>query len=452
MLPKRHRLVLINPVNPKRRGFTANLTSRFPPLALGIIAALTPDDWEIKLIDENFNPFFFEDADLVGITAYTASANRAYEISAIYRQRSVPVVMGGMHATICPEEALRYVDAVVIGEVESIWNKIIYDFKGGGVKGIYHGELIDGRDIPHPRHDLFHKDYLFGSVQTSRGCPMDCDFCSVPAYYGKKYRRRPLDKVIDELINIKKRFIFFIDDNIIGYGSDSRDEAIAIFKEMVNRKLNKWWICQASLNFADDEEVLYWASRSGCKMVIMGLEARETEALIEANKRLNLKRGIDFYKKAFDRIHRAGIAIVGSFIFGFDSDTEDIIYRRARYLLESDIDVMQITYLTPLPGTRLFERLYKEGRLLYTDYPRDWDHFDVAELTYKPRKISSKDLTSIMQDIHRQVYSWDEILHKAIVTYLRTRDPIASSIAFYSNLNYAGAWAGRRTGKLLPIR
>ena len=193
------KLVLINPVNPARTGLTVNTSSRFPPIGLGIVAALTPDDWEITLIDENWESFSYQEADLVGITAFTASANRAYELARIYRECGVPVVMGGIHASMCTNEALQYVDTVVIGEAESTWQKLIADFRKGEMTQVYQGELSDLAGIPHPRRDFFHPDYMFASVQTSRGCPMDCEFCSVTAFNGHRYRRRPVEDVLDEL-------------------------------------------------------------------------------------------------------------------------------------------------------------------------------------------------------------------------------------------------------------
>ena len=183
---KKRKLVLVNPVNPVRTGLTVNKSSRFPPIGLGIVAALTPDYWDVVLIDENWDTFAYHDADLVGITAFTASANRAYEIAAIYRERGVPVVMGGIHASMCTEETLRFVDAVVVGEAETVWPKVVADAEDGQLRQVYQGEWADLEGLPHPRRDLFHPDYMFTSVQTSRGCPMDCDFCSVTAFNGAR--------------------------------------------------------------------------------------------------------------------------------------------------------------------------------------------------------------------------------------------------------------------------
>ena len=207
-MPERRRLLLVNPVNPARTGLTINRRSRFPPIGLGIVAALTPEGWDVELADENWEPFVYRDADLVGITAFTASANRSYEIAEVYRARGIPVVMGGIHASMRPEETLGFADAVVIGEAETVWAQVVADAEAGRLQETYHGGWPDLADMWPPRRDLFHPGYRFASVQTSRGCPMDCEFCSVTAFNGLRYRRRPVEDVLNELKSIPQRLIF----------------------------------------------------------------------------------------------------------------------------------------------------------------------------------------------------------------------------------------------------
>lgn len=430
------KLVLVNPVNPARAGLTVNKDSRFPPISLGIVAALTPGDWDITLIDENWESFSYQDADLVGITAFTASANRAYEIASIYRERGIPVVMGGIHASMCTEEALQYVDTVVVGEAETTWPKLIADFAKEELQNVYQGGLPDLDGLPQPRRDLFRPQYEFASVQTSRGCPMDCEFCSVTPFNGHRYRRRPVNEVLDELETIPQKMIFFVDDNIIGYGKAGQEQALELFKGMVERKLDKWWFCQASLNFADDEETLRWASRAGCKMVFLGLETDEIDGLAEINKKLNLKRGVNAYANAFQRIHGAGISVLGAFIFGMDSDTPQKLRHRANYMLRSGIDVMQTTFLTPLPGTRLFDQLQSERRLRYTNFPADWSHYDMTEVIYHPKQMTFEELASISGEIGKTIYAQPILLRKALRTYWETRDFVATMFSWRSNNVY----------------
>ncbi|MBN1375479.1 MAG: B12-binding domain-containing radical SAM protein [Dehalococcoidia bacterium] len=432
----KRKLVLINPVNPANAGLTVNRSSRFPPLGLGIIAAITTDSWEVTLLDETWEPFKYHPADLVGITAFTANAARAYEIAGVYRSRGIPVIMGGIHASMCSEEAARFVDCVVIGEAEAIWLQIIKDFEAGNLKPQYSGEWAQLAGQPFPRRDLFNQGYMFASVQTSRGCPMDCSFCTVTAFNGRRYRRRPAAEVLDELAEIPQKMIFFVDDNIIGYGAEAKKVALELFKGMVERKLNKWWFCQASINFADDEEVLHWAGLAGCKMVFLGLESEDEASLAEVNKHMNLHKHVDKYAEAFSRIHKAGIAVLGAFIFGMDNDTSSKLDARIKYIIRSDIDVMQVTYLTPLPGTRLFTRLAREGRLLYTDFPGDWSRYDMTGVIHRPANLAVDEYADSILLGNRLIYSWPVLLRKACRTLVMTRNPMAAVFAFQSNINY----------------
>jgi len=431
------KLVLINPVNLNRSGFSASHSSRFPPLNLGVVAALTPSDWDVEVIDENFDEFSFRDADLMGITAFTSAANRAYEIAAIYREKNIPVVMGGIHASMCSEEASQFVDAVVVGEVESVWDDVIADALAGNLKTIYKGLWSGLEQLQKPRRDIYSDQYLFASVQTSRGCPMDCDFCSVSTFNGLRYRRRPPCDVLDELETIPQKLIFFVDDNIIGYGKRSRQSALELFKGMVDRGIDKHWFCQASINVADDEEILHWAAKSGCRMIFLGLEAEDVDALSEVNKKLNIKRGAsDAYEQIFERIHKAGIAVLGAFIFGMDQDTPEKLFKRAQYMLDCGVDVMQATALTPLPGTRLFAKLKDEGRLLYTNFPKDWDRYDLTEVVYRPRHMTSGEFSEIMRECLRKIYDRRALKAKARQTLKLTGRWDATEFAYQSNQNY----------------
>ena len=265
------KLLLVNPVNTVRSGFSVNPSSRFPPLGLGILASLTPDSWEVELVDENFTDFDYRDADLVGLTAFTSAANRAYEIAQSYRDKNIPVVMGGIHASMCSAEALRFADAVVVGEVESVWAEVLADAERGQMAGLYQGAWLDSQHLASPNRKIYSDDYIFASVQTSRGCPLDCDFCSVTAYNGRRYRRRDIEAVLDEMESIPNELLFFVDDNILGYGNANRSEALALFQGFVARNMNKNWFCQASINVGDDPEMMEWAGRAGWRVICIGI-------------------------------------------------------------------------------------------------------------------------------------------------------------------------------------
>jgi len=439
----RRKLLLINPVSPHRAGLTVNLSSRFPPLALGIIAALTPHTWEVALIDENFEPFEYQKADLVGLTAFTAAAPRVYEIASIYREQGVCTVMGGIHASMLPEEALHYVDAVVIGEAESVWPQVIADFTADRMQQMYRGKWLDLAGMVQPRRELFHPEYAFGTIQTSRGCPMDCEFCSVTVFNGRRYRQRPVEEVLDELETIPQKRVFFVDDNIIGYGKEADKRAVALFKGIIERGIKKDWWCQASMNFGDNEEVLECAARSGCRMVFLGVEAEDAAALQEMGKKVNLKRGLDGYTEVFRCINHHGIAVLGAFIYGMDSDTPEKLRRRTDYVLSSGVDAVQMSYLTPLPGTRLFNKLQEERRLLYTNFPADWDHYDLSEVVYRPALMTAQEFAAAGRECASRIYSRRSIRGKFTKTLHATKNLAAAGLAYSSNINYRNLVAAK---------
>jgi radical SAM superfamily enzyme YgiQ (UPF0313 family) len=432
----RRKLLLINPVNPNRAGLTVSLISRFPPLGLGVVAALTPDSWEVDLIDENFKPFQYQEADLVGITAFTAAAPRAYEIASIYKERGITTVMGGIHASMLPNEALHFVNAVVVGEAESVWGQVMADFMAGELKEIYQGQWLDLAGMVQPRRDLFNPQYVFGTIQTSRGCPMDCEFCSVTVFNGHQYRQRLVSEVLDELETIPQKKIFFVDDNLIGYGKGTEERAIALFKGILERGIKKDWWCQASINFADNDELLEYAVQSGCRMVFLGVEAEDAGALEEIGKKLNLKKGADSYKEVFRSINRHGIAVLGGFIYGMDSDTPEKLRHRTEYILQSGVDAVQMSYLTPLPGTRLFKRMRDAGRLIYTDFPKDWEYYDLNGVVYKPASMTTEEFSSVTQEGARRIYSGWSMRQKFAKTLRATKSLAAASMAYGANVSY----------------
>ncbi len=428
------KLILVNPINQlfyeNRVGLTANKATKFQPLGLGIIAALTPENWEVKLIDENFSPFQYEDADLVGITAFTATVPRAYKIASIYRCKKIPVVMGGFHITMCPDEALKFADCIVIGEGENVWQPLIQDFEKGRLKKIYQGTPADLNKLPAPYRKLFPKEYVFGSIETSRGCPLDCNFCSVSAFYGRTQRFRPVDAVISELKTIPQKRIFFVDDNIIGYKTSAKERLKDLCRAMIEQNIKKDWWCQTTIAFGEDEELLSLAAKSGCKLVFIGIEAFDRPALQHINKRLNLKTGNQRIEKSFRRINEFGIGVIGALMFGMDTDSLLRIKERTEYILKSNVNAIQITYLTPLPGTRIFEQLLSEGRLIYTRFPEDWEHYTFAEVTYHPVALKTTELEDVRNYVVKKIYNWLSVSKIFIKTLWRTKNLMTSLWAF----------------------
>jgi len=432
----KRKLVLVNPRGKHRIGFVANRESRYPPLGLLIIAALTPKDWEISLKDENFEEFEYEDADLVGITSFTSTVTRAYDIAKLYTSKKTPVIMGGIHASMLPQEAEQYVNSVVIGEAESVWQNILEDFESGHLKKRYNGVRLPLKHSPIARHDLLHPDYMFDSIQTTRGCPMQCEFCSVHSFNGKAYRTRPIENVLDELETIKSKSIMFVDDNIVGYNKPARDHAKAIFRGMIERGIKKDWFCQASINFGDDDELLDLAAEAGCRLVLIGIESEKVDALQSMKKRSNLKAGPDNYEKIFDKIQSHGISVLGTFIFGLDTDTLSDLKDRQNYILSSNVNAAQVSILTPFPGTITYTQYEKEGRITETNYPKDWEKYWGGEVVIEPKNISAAELTKFKFDNIDSLYNRKNLMKVLRRTLKTTKNAKAAMWAFSASAHY----------------
>ncbi|MGD9076222.1 MAG: radical SAM protein, partial [Desulfobacteraceae bacterium] len=378
------RLLLINPVG-RRSGYLLSRFSTFSPLSLAYVAAVTPPSWDVRILDENFDLFHFEEADLVGITAFTSNINRAYEIAQKYRERNIKVILGGIHASMLPDEALQYADSVVVGEVESIWEDVIRDFENNSLSRKYIGPRIDlSRFQIRPRRDLLHPDYLWHSVQTSRGCPFNCYFCSVSKYLGKNYRQREAKDVLDELEEIEGEYVAFVDDNLIGYTLESTERATDLFEGMIDRGLSKKWWMQTSINAADDEHLLDLAVQAGCTFVFIGFETIDSKTLQDMKKGVNLRTGVENYRKVVDTFHKHGIGVFGAFIIGNDYESPAYYKELSQFLIHSGIDSVQISVLTPLPGTGLMEQMKKENRLVYQNFPQDWNKYRFSYMVHEP--------------------------------------------------------------------
>lgn len=418
---KRKTLLLVNPANPLRPGFHINVATRNQPLGLGIIAALTPADWKVRILDENFREFRFYEADLVGITAFTSTAPRAYEIANVYREKGIKTVMGGIHASMIPEESIQYVDSVVVGEAEPVWKQVITDFENSTLKQVYRSPVTREIHQPKPRRDLFHPGYISAGIQTTRGCPLNCSFCSVSAFNGNHYRFRPIEEVLDELEEIPQKYVFFIDDNIIGHSKESKARAGALFEGIIRRGIKKYWISQSSINFADDPDLLKSAYRSGCRMIFLGIEAESPEQLAEANKKLNLKKGAGQYQEIIRKIQKSGIGVIAGLIFGWDSDTPDTIRQRGDFALRCGADSFQTSILTPLPGTDLFRKITADDRLIFNNFPGDWQYYDYFESTIRHPKIGKEEMDRLVFREKMRIFSAGQRFKTAARTLCRTR-------------------------------
>lgn len=431
------KLLLINPENKQRKGFIRDISTRFMPIGLGIVAQLTPSDWEVELIDESFEEFKFQPADLVGITAFTANACRAFEISAIYREKGIPTVMGGIHASMNTDEVMKYFDAVLTHDAEGAWPRLLSDFEAGKMKKFYEGGYVEADKIAKVKRDIFKKyPYVYDSVQTSRGCPMGCEFCSVTHMCGKSYRERNIEDVLDELEQTSKKLLFFVDDNLVNNKKGAAERAIALFKGMVERGINKHWLSQVAVNFADNEEVLYWARKAGCRLVLMGIEAEKVDALKDIRKSLNLKRGSHNYEKIFHRIHKHKIAILGTMIFAMDSDVKKDLFARRDFITNSSIDSYQCTVLTPLPGTTLYDKMNTNGTIVNKDYPNDWQLYHCYTPVVHTPNMKNYEVLENMNEIWMSLYNKEAIRRKLFRTIWNTRCLEAAYWTYSSNHNY----------------
>ncbi|MCD6472378.1 B12-binding domain-containing radical SAM protein [Candidatus Aerophobetes bacterium] len=409
------KIILISPTWKKKVGVKRRYRDKlfnFPPHSLLAVAALTPKDIEVKLIDERMEKIDFnEKSDLVGITVMTASSPRAYEIADEFRKRDIPVVLGGIHVTALPQEAAQHADAIVIGEAEGLWEKLIEDFTKRGKKGLskfyQNHQKPDPSIIPFPRRDLLKgKGYLLSRfLQISRGCPFNCSFCSVSKFFGKKYRFRPVEKVIEEIKgmagkSLATRFFGFLDDNIVGNVSYAKQ----LFKALI--PCNILWAGQSSINIAQDEELLDLASRSGCKGLFIGFESICEESLKEINKHQNK---IKFYKNAIKKIHQFGISIEGAFIFGFDHDDKNIFQKTIKFIEKVKLDAIQFAILTPLPETRLYEKLEKEGRII----DKNWANYDLAHAVFQPKLMTPQELKKGFDFAYKKIYRFPSILKRS---------------------------------------
>ena len=404
-----------------------------PPLNLAIIARHTPEHYDVRIVDEAVEDLDFDaPADLVGITCMTPLAPRAYEIAARFRERGVPVVMGGIHVSHMSHEAQRYADAVIVGEGENIWSQVLEDFEKGKLQKIYTVlERPDIENLPSPRRDLFRGKYFVETVQTSRGCPFNCNFCSVTAFNGAKYRLRNIDRVIDEINSIKSRRIFIIDDNVIGSGRRCIQRSFELFDRL--KDCGKEWGGQTCLNIVEHDDLLKAAARSGAKGFLIGFESLDTETLGAMNKSVNLRATTRNFRDAVKKIHDHGIAIVGCFIFGTDTQNIDVFRRTVDFVLETEIDAVQMTIETPLPGTAFYRQLADENRLLLTDYPNDWKHYTIFEPVFQLKNMTAREAYEGLLAAYKEVSSFKTSLKRGIRTFMNTRSLFSTGISFSWN-------------------
>ncbi|UCE34732.1 MAG: B12-binding domain-containing radical SAM protein [Deltaproteobacteria bacterium] len=406
------RVELINPNNPTnaanipflQRGLLSRTAKAYsPPLNLSMIAAYTPPNINVSITDECVSPIDFEkDVDLVGLTAYTNSACRAYEIADAFRKRGVTVVMGGVHVSNLPGEALEHCDAVVVGEAEGAWEQLMLDFSRSQLKRVYqNNHLVSLESLPIPRRDLLTPDdyVTINTVQTTRGCPHNCSFCSVTRFNGRTYRFRPIPEVIREIESLPSRNVFVVDDNIMSNRLRTRN----LFEALTPLGLR--WGSQCTITIAQDPEMLELAAKSGCIGLAIGFESFCKESLKGAHKRFNSP---DQYYKDIETIKSYGILIWGSFVLGFDEDDEANLEKTLWRAKRSKLDFACFNFLTPLPGTKVYEAFERDGRLT----SKNWADYNMANLVFRPIRVTDKVLREKVRKAWLEFYSLKALTHR----------------------------------------
>lgn len=422
-------ILLVNSVTNRRPGYHT-ITTKIPQLGLKVLANATPKEYRIDICDEIFGHQITEELikgrkyDLVAITAMTSGAPRAYEIAKLCKKYKIKTIFGGIHASICPEEAKEYVDTVVIGEADEIWKDILRDFERGKLKDTYIADKLPPLGDKNGRADQIIEPingrYDVASIQTSRGCPVGCKFCSVTKFNGSKLRRRSIDSVIDEWNSITKSFVFIVDDNFFGITEKQAEYSKNLLEEIIKKGRKRLWFSQTSINIGKDPEALRLAYKAGCRAMLVGIESFDDANLAQYNKRLN-RNLLNHYKSLIDSFHKHGIAIFGGIIIGADNDNIDTIFRAGKIATELGIDIIQLTNLTPLPGTKLFDEFKEKGRLIANNFPSDWEKYTFIETVFRPQKMSSEELDESIFLLRRAATERSWVFKRTIKSLFKTR-------------------------------
>jgi radical SAM superfamily enzyme YgiQ (UPF0313 family) len=394
------KLMLITVSSSEVRRVRRSRVLNFQQITMPYLAARVPPSWDVIHVDEEAEEIDWNiDANVVGITFHTPSAFHAYEIAARFRSRGICVVMGGPHVTLLPEEARQNADVIFIGEAEGLWEEFLKSFEAGSYLRAYQQVTVPSIDnIPMARKELFHRhDYTNGVLFATRGCPSQCDFCTIAVMYRHKLRKRPIAEVAAEYSSFKGNVIIFWDDNIAG----DMEYAKELFRAIA--PCRKWWSSQASIHAGRDDEFLQAAAHSGCKQLFLGLESISQQSMAEVNKGFNR---VEEYLQIIERIHSHGIAVQAGIVFGFDHDTAEIFKDTIDFLENAGVQNATFNILTPFPGTPLFRRMEAEGRIL----TRDWRKYNGRDdVVYQPKRMSVAELLAGFQYVNKRFYSVSSI-------------------------------------------
>ena len=423
------RIALINPITRRSQGYHT-VGSLIPQLGLQVLAERVPEGHTVDIIDEVFGPTYTDSRltrdnyDLVGITSYSSGASRAYEIAEACRGQGIPTIMGGPHASACPDEVQGHVDSVAIGECDEIWPQIVQDAAAERLQRRYQGTLseLDATGYGRASQTLrpVNGEYDVAAIQTSRGCPVGCEYCSVTTFNGPRIRRREIPDIVDEWNATPKRFIFVVDDNFFGVGPKHAEWAKELLRAIIKHGKKRLWFSQTTVNMGADLEGLRLAHKAGCRGMLVGFETFNPDSLKEYAKGIN-RQNLGRYQELVNGFHRAGISVFGGFIIGSDYDTPDTVAETALAAVKLGVDIIQITNLTPLPGTKMFERYRTEHRLLATNYPEDWERYTFTETVYRPKNMTAFELDEAIYELRHAAAVQNWVVKRAVRTLFRTR-------------------------------
>ena len=410
------RLTIIHPAIGRRAGQRYIRSWQMEPLPAALIAGLTPADTDIRFYDDRMELIpYDEPTELVAISVETYTARRAYQIASEFRRRGVPVVMGGFHATLCPEEVARFAESIVVGEAEEVWPQVIDDFRHGSLQARYEGKPRTGLAGLSYDRSIFHgKRYLpLGLVEAGRGCRYRCEFCAIQSFFDARHQLRPVEEIIAELHTLKgsKRLFFFVDDNF----ANDRQAARELLEALVPLRIP--WVTQLSIDAAHDADFLALLARAGCKGVLIGFESLDKVTLQQMGKGFNAMRG--GYQGALDNLSRVHIRVYATFVFGYDRDTPDTFAQALDFSLEQQFYIAAFNHLTPFPGTPLYQRLQAEGRLLYDPWWLD-ERYSYNGLPFRPIGMEPSEIQRHCVETRRRFYSFPSILRRGLATVNRS--------------------------------
>lgn len=403
-------------------------TWQMEPLALAVLAGLTPEEAEIVFYDDRFEEIDFDEGtDLVAINVETYTARRAYQIADQFRERGVPVILGGYHPTLVPEEAVLYADAIMVGEAECVWRDVLADVKSGTLKTVYRSTERPSLAGIKPNRKIYEgKRYMpLALVEWGRGCKFSCDFCSITSFYKATYNYRPVKEVTAEIESLKKRVVFFVDDNIGAFPAAAKQ----LFRELVPLKIK--WVGQISINLSEDREMLELMVKSGCQGVLTGFESLHESNLIQMNKSWS-NRTRD-YERAVARFRDYGLVIYGTFVFGYDHDSQDSFERALDFALRQKLFFAAFNHLVPFPGTPLYRSLLEQGRLMDDKW---WlnPEYRFGDVVFHPRGMAAQELAETCLAYRRKFYSYSSILKRGLDFRANSKNLFHAATFFVQNL------------------